>query len=204
MAVILVVDDDHSVLKVISRLLEDRGHRVLRAGSARRAIQLGRRLEPQDVILDRRLPDGDGLGVYLALRTTLPNLAAFMLTGYGSPDHALECGRAGLDEYHMKPYPPNEIASTIERLIAARAARDTPGAGVPQAAQVSSHPNAQRVARMVVAVARHNCDIRTTRACCEVVFLSEGAIRGWCAAAHVLPAAMIRLGRAVRLVLLAE
>ncbi len=74
------------------------------------------------IILDRRLPDGDGLRSIKALRRTLPGVRIIMLTGLDSTSQKVLGLEAGADDYLTKPFEPDELVARV------RAALRRPGA----------------------------------------------------------------------------
>ena len=65
---ILIVDDDETILKVISRFLTDLGYKVETTLSGKRAIEKEREVKYDLVLLDLKLPDMNGLDVLKALK----------------------------------------------------------------------------------------------------------------------------------------
>ncbi len=65
---VLLVEDDEALAEVVATLLADEGLSVVRATSATEAIQRGRELRPGVIVLDMRLPDGNGSEVVAAFR----------------------------------------------------------------------------------------------------------------------------------------
>ncbi len=77
---ILIVDDDLRFRRAAAELLADRGFRVVGyAGTAREAVLLSRRLGPDAILLDVRLPDGNGVALVDTLRA-VPAPPAIVLT----------------------------------------------------------------------------------------------------------------------------
>jgi CheY-like chemotaxis protein len=65
---VLLVEDDEALAEVVATLLADEGLSVVRATSAAEAIQRGQELHPGVIVLDMRLPDGNGSDVVAAFR----------------------------------------------------------------------------------------------------------------------------------------
>jgi DNA-binding NtrC family response regulator len=100
---ILVVDDDRSYSALAAAVLQREGFPVEVAHSlheARRAIE---RTQPELVILDRRLPDGDGLTFLPELKAALPASVVVMVTAHGDIASAVDAIRAGAADYLAKP-----------------------------------------------------------------------------------------------------
>jgi diguanylate cyclase (GGDEF)-like protein len=111
---ILVVEDDANVLAVLRTCLQRNGYAVSSAGTLAEAR---RRLETSSgcglVILDRRLPDGDGASLCAAIRATQPHSYILMLTGEATPEAKIEGFDSGVDDYVTKPFEIDELLARI-------------------------------------------------------------------------------------------
>ena len=93
-ATILVVDDEQLIRWSLTSRLQDEGFRVVEAEDA--AGALARFREGVDlVLLDYKLPDGDGLDVLRQIKSADPDTLVIMLTGVSSVDTAVEAMRQG-------------------------------------------------------------------------------------------------------------
>lgn len=72
--VVLVVDDDASLRRVLERALSHRGYRVLLAGTPEDAYQMLHRERPDAVLLDIQMPTMSGLALYVAIVSRWPAL----------------------------------------------------------------------------------------------------------------------------------
>ena len=107
---IILVEDDANVSHMLSRQLERAGYSVRSASTIATARQLVQ--NPWDlVILDRNLPDGDGVDLCRELRSADPHAYIVMLTANSSDAAKLEGFACGADDYITKP-------AQIEELIA--------------------------------------------------------------------------------------
>jgi cobalt-zinc-cadmium efflux system membrane fusion protein len=78
---ILVVEDDATVIRVLSRVLNRMGYLVLEASTAARALRQAEAERPDLALLDLRLPDGDGVELAAALDARHPGLPVILMTG---------------------------------------------------------------------------------------------------------------------------
>ncbi len=112
---LLFVDDEESIRLTLPLMLEPHGFKVTVAQSVSEALRLitQRRFDVliADLNIDR---EGDGFTVVSAMRSTHPDTATFILTGYPAFETALEAIRKQVDGYFIKPSDPDEIVSAIE------------------------------------------------------------------------------------------
>ncbi len=140
---ILVVDDERMIRWTLRSALEDAGAHVDEAASLGEAR---RRLDeewPDLVILDLRLPDGDGLEFLAELRTTDLDIPVLVITAHGSVEGAVQAMRLGANDYVVKPFDLDDLlhkaARTFEqghlrRLAELRGREDAVDAAWPVAA----------------------------------------------------------------------
>lgn len=128
---ILLVDDDSSLLAVLTTELEDSGYRVVAAKDGRQALELAAS-EPADaMILDVNMPVLDGLSVCRRLREKHNPLPIVMLTARDSEiDEALGLD-LGADDYVCKPFSTRTLLSRVAALLRRDRLRRSDGAGEP-------------------------------------------------------------------------
>ena len=100
---LLLVDDDDTLGRVLERALGRLGFTVCRASSVAEGLALGGRLALSHAVLDLKLGDGSGLLLVSALRARHPQARILMLTGYASIATAVEAIKLGADDYLAKP-----------------------------------------------------------------------------------------------------
>jgi DNA-binding NtrC family response regulator len=117
---LLLVDDDRQVLESMSDWLRDKGYELEASTSYSDAL-LWLRQKPFDLVLaDVRLADGDGFDLLEQCRRNWPGAQVILLTGYGTPDGAIEAIRAGAFDYLTKPLIDAELLMAIERALSQR------------------------------------------------------------------------------------
>lgn len=112
---ILVVDDDHEVVRLMRAYLEQAGYDVLVAHDGETAVHILRRDRPDLVLLDLMLPGRDGLDITRLIRSD-PNLAGIpiiMLTARIEDTDKIVGLEMGADDYVTKPYNPREVIARV-------------------------------------------------------------------------------------------
>ena len=113
---ILVVDDEQLIRWSLNDRLSQEGYRVVEADTA--AAALARHAEGVDlVLLDYKLPDGDGLTVLKQMRERDPETLVILLTAHSTIDVAVEAMKRGAYHYANKPFNLDEIALQVEKAL---------------------------------------------------------------------------------------
>ena len=119
---ILLVEDDRRIASFLRRGLTEEGHLVEVAedlGEARSAVDRG---DWQVIVVDRMLPDGDGLSLIRELRRAGTAIPAICLTARDRVEERVEGLTGGADDYLVKPFAFAELLARIDN-VARRAAR---------------------------------------------------------------------------------
>jgi DNA-binding NtrC family response regulator len=113
---ILVVDDEPLIRFALAERLTEEGYRVIEADTA--AGALARSVDGVDlVLLDYKLPDGDGIEVLKRLKERDPDALVILLTAHVSVDLAVEAMKQGAYHYANKPFNLDEIAVLVEKAL---------------------------------------------------------------------------------------
>ncbi|OGB88618.1 MAG: hypothetical protein A3G35_01470 [candidate division NC10 bacterium RIFCSPLOWO2_12_FULL_66_18] len=99
---VLIVDDQLTIRKSLRHLLERKGYRALEADSGAAAVQAAQAEEPEVILLDLKLPDGDGLEVLERIQGVCPEAAVILLTGHGSVETAVTAIKKGAEDFLEK------------------------------------------------------------------------------------------------------
>ena len=121
---VLLVEDDLRLARALSLTLGDAGHAVRVAGTVQEAHARLREREPDIVLLDLGLPDGDGLALCATVRThsTVPIV---IVTARSDSSDVVAGLEAGADDYVSKPVVGSELSARINALLR-RTGRDEP------------------------------------------------------------------------------
>jgi two-component system response regulator AtoC len=115
-ATVLVVDDEQLIRWSVTERLNAEGYRVVEAETA--AGALARHDEGVDlVLLDYRLPDGDGLSVLKRIKERDPDTLVILLTAYASVDAAVDAMKHGAYHFANKPFNLDEIALLVAKAL---------------------------------------------------------------------------------------
>ena len=116
-AKILVVDDEPSIRKVLTAILEEKGYSVETAENGREAIRKSKTKFYNLALIDIRLPDMEGVKLLTEMKETKPRMAKIIITGYPSLQNAVEALNRGADAYIIKPLDIDKTLATIEEQL---------------------------------------------------------------------------------------
>ena len=111
---ILIVDDDETIRKSITTVLEEKGYLADTAENGRAAIRKSDKEVYNLALIDIRLPDMDGVQLLTALKETPPMMVKIIITGYPSLQNAVEAVNKGADGYIVKPIKMGELLTMIK------------------------------------------------------------------------------------------
>ena len=119
---ILVVEDESSILELISLNLHQAGFNPIRAINAEYANNLVKETIPDLIVLDWMLPGMDGIEFAKRLRANsiTKNIPVIMLTAKNEEDNKIKGLDVGADDYLTKPFSPRELIARIKALLRRR------------------------------------------------------------------------------------
>jgi two-component system OmpR family response regulator len=130
-SLILLVDDDPDLRKLITDFLEGHGYRVNAAGDARQMRESIEAERPDLIILDVMMPGEDGLSAARRLASEPDGPAIIMLSALGSDNDRIIGLEVGADDYLAKPCNPRELLARVRARLRRRTSdeRVEPDAG---------------------------------------------------------------------------
>ena len=117
MSDILLVEDKESLRHVIRLTLENAGYTVTESADARAAINEISTTRYRLVLTDLRMPNGSGLDVLRAARTSDPDVPVILMTAFGSIDEAVQAMKDGAHDFLQKPVDSNHLLLLVERAL---------------------------------------------------------------------------------------
>lgn len=120
---ILVVDDETRIARMIRMNLEHDGYEVIEAYSGQQALDMVRSRMPNLVIMDVMMPGLDGFETLQILRE-ISQVPVIMLTAKGEEEDRIHGLELGADDYVTKPFSPRELMSRVKAVL-----RRTEGTG---------------------------------------------------------------------------
>lgn len=114
---ILIVEDDAATAAWLEKGLSEHGFAVERAETGRDGLYRATGGGFDALILDRMLPELDGLSVLRSLRAAGVSTPVLVLTALGSVDERVRGLRSGADDYLVKPFSFEELTARIEALL---------------------------------------------------------------------------------------
>jgi len=122
---VLVVEDDETTADFIAKGLTQENFTVDRAGNGRDAVFLATDGSYDAIVLDRMLPQMDGMAVLKALRAGGIETPILILSALGTADDRVDGLTAGSDDYLVKPFAFSELLARL-RLLVRKAERGMP------------------------------------------------------------------------------
>ena len=155
---VLAVDDEAGILRLIKLELTTQGFRVVTAGGGEEALRMAEEQRPDIALLDIVMPDMTGLEVMRKLRerTSIPII---LLTAKGGDADKVRGLELGADDYLAKPFSPEELSARVRAVLRRtigsvehgehrprRQHRDRPQPPPREARRRDRHPHPHRVA----------------------------------------------------------
>ena len=117
---ILVVDDDQSILRVFTRVLEKKGYTVTTAETGKDATNCIDHSCFDAALIDVRLPDIDGTSLLPKIQEASPKTVKIVFTGSPDLECLARCGGISMDAFLVKPVRPEMLLNILDEKLRLR------------------------------------------------------------------------------------
>ena len=114
---ILIIEDDLDTASYIKRGVEEAGHIADHAAEGKEGLLLATTEQYDVLIIDRMLPEIDGLTIVKTIRASENNTPVLILSALGEVDDRVRGLKAGADDYLVKPFAFSEMMARLEALL---------------------------------------------------------------------------------------
>jgi DNA-binding NarL/FixJ family response regulator len=171
---ILCVDDHPLIREGIATVIKTQTDMELiaEASNGHEAIQLFRKLRPDVVLMDLRLPEIGGIEAVIAIREEFPDARIIMLTTFEGDVEVQRALQAGARGYMLKSMPPKDLVDAIRQVYAGK--KRIP---VEIAAQLAQHLTDEFLSPREVEVLQQVAQGNRNREIAERLFISEETVK---------------------------
>jgi DNA-binding response OmpR family regulator len=120
---VVYVEDEQEMIDLVRLILQRKGFEVIGANGGREGLATIRQQLPDLVLLDLMMPDMDGWDVYQQMKSEekTRNIPVIVVTAKAqSIDKVLGLHIAKVDDYIAKPFSPNELLDSVEKILSKR------------------------------------------------------------------------------------
>lgn len=115
---ILIVDDSRTSRKILKGILEGEGYEVIgEATNGQEGYERYVELKPDLVTMDITMPVLDGIEALKKIKGEFPDAKVVMVTAAGQKTKMVEAVQSGADEFVSKPFEPEQLKETIDKVI---------------------------------------------------------------------------------------
>ncbi len=116
-AKVMVVDDTEGVRDLIGTILQRNGYEPVPKSNAAQLLASFTEPQPDVILLDLVLPDGDGMELLPQIKKTWPDTEVIVLTGHATFDVAVEATKRGAYHFQNKPFDQKILLLSVERAL---------------------------------------------------------------------------------------
>lgn len=120
---VLVVDDEEGMRDTLADIFEELEYSVERASNGREAVERVRSFDYALVLMDIRMPEGDGVEALRAIREVRPGLPVFMMTAGTETGMLSEATYSGAEDVFRKPLDLDRLLCMINTALRVRGIR---------------------------------------------------------------------------------
>ena len=117
---ILIIDDEQSLTKILTKFLEQNGYEAYPAYTGQEGLEKNDVLKPDVVLVDLLLPDISGMDLISKFNESSSNVSIVVITGVGSVDSAVQAMKKGAEDYLEKPIDLEKLNIVMKRIAEKR------------------------------------------------------------------------------------
>jgi DNA-binding response OmpR family regulator len=120
---VVYIEDEQEMIDLVRLILNRRGFEIIGANGGRDGLDIVRHVLPDLVLLDLMMPDMDGWDVYQQMKAdeATQNIPVIVVTAKAqSIDKVLGLHIAKVDDYISKPFSPQELVDSVEKVLVRR------------------------------------------------------------------------------------
>jgi len=114
---ILICEDESDSKKALTDLLAKRNYEIFTASDGEESIEKAKRLKPDLMLLDIRMPKVDGIEVAREIRKFDSGVKIIFITAFESPELCRESMQYDISDYLVKPLPPEAILKSLREAL---------------------------------------------------------------------------------------
>ncbi len=112
---VLVIDDDQSILELVSKILSRQGYIPVCASDGEQGLAVFKNEKPPIVLTDINMPGISGIEILKQVKLVSPTVQVIIFSGFGTTDDVIDALRLGASDYLAKPFNMNLLLHTIAR-----------------------------------------------------------------------------------------
>ena len=116
-AKIIIIDDDESIRKILSTILQEEGYTVDTADTGKEGIRKTNEDCYNLALIDMKLPDIEGIDLLLKIKDTTPRMRKIIITGFPTIQNAMESVNRRADAFILKPFEVEKVLQTIREQL---------------------------------------------------------------------------------------
>lgn len=119
---ILIVEDNEKNRRLLRKILQVSGYRVIEVESGRDAVTAARESAPDLILMDYQLPDIDGIETFRQIRADpdTPRMPIIAVTASAMPEDQRRMREAGFDGFESKPINIKELLASVAKFLTSK------------------------------------------------------------------------------------
>lgn len=114
---ILIIDDEKNIRITLCNILEDEGYECHSAANVQEGLALFESLDPDAILLDVKLPDGNGIEALAIIKKALPQIPVIMISGNSNIGDAVKAIKLGAFDFLEKPLSLPKVKITVKKAL---------------------------------------------------------------------------------------